>query len=77
MCIRDRYNDVNIVYQDKKLVSDILLAYCKIHNIDTSQLVITGTSNKHYTGNGNRLVKHNLNLQGIIPTLQRYKHGSI
>lgn len=71
------YNDVNIVYQDKKLVSDILLAYCKIHSIDTSQLVITGTSNKHYTGNGNRLAKHNLNLQGIIPTLQRYKHGSI
>jgi nucleoside-diphosphate-sugar epimerase len=71
------YNDVNVVYQDKMLVSDILLAYCKIHGIDTSHLVITGTSNKHYTGNGDRLAKHNLKLQGIIPTLQRYKHGSI
>lgn len=71
------YNDVNIVYQDKMLVSDILFAYCKIHGIDTSQLVITGRNNKHYTGNGDRLAKHNLNLQGMIPTLQRYKHGSI
>ena len=71
------YNDVNIVYQDKMLVSDILFAYCKIHGIDTSQLVITGRTNKHYTGNGDRLARHNLNLQGIIPTLQRYKHGSI
>lgn len=70
-------NDVNIVYQNKMLVSDILYKYCEVNNIDKDQIIVTGTSNKNYTGNGDRLAKHNLNLEGIIPTLQRYKHGSI
>lgn len=71
------YNDMNVVYPDKLLVSDILYEYCKIHNINTNQLSITGKSNKHYTGDSCRLSKHNLKLEGIIPTLQRYKHGSL
>jgi GDP-L-fucose synthase len=71
------YNDMNIVYQDKLLVSDMLYAYCKIHNINTDQVSITGKSNKHYTGDSSRLAGHNLKLEGIIPTLQRYKHGSL
>ncbi len=71
------YTDINIVYQNKLLLSDLLSTYCQIHNIDTKHLVITGTSNKHYTGNGDRLASLNLNLEGIRPTLKRYKHGSI
>ena len=71
------YTDINIVYQKKLLLSDLLCTYCQIHNIDTTRLVITGTSNKNYTGNGNRLASLNLNLEGMLPTIQRYKHGSI
>lgn len=71
------YTDINIVYQNKILLSDLLYTYCQIHNINTNQLVITGTSNKHYTGNGDRLVSLNLKLEGMLPTLQRYKHGGI
>lgn len=71
------YTDINIAYQNKLLLSDLLYNYCQIHNIDTKHLVVTGTSNKHYTGNGDRLASLSLNLEGILPTLQRYKHGSI
>jgi GDP-L-fucose synthase len=70
-------NDINIVYQQKMLVSDILYKYCKINNIDINRVIVTGHSNKNYTGNGDRLAKYNLNLEGMVPTLQRYKHGSI
>ena len=71
------YTDINIAHQNKLLLSDLLYNYCQIHNIDTKHLVVTGTSNKHYTGNGDRLSSLSLNLEGILPTLQRYKHGSI
>jgi len=70
-------NDVNLVYQHKCLVSDILYKYCEINNIDTSYVNVTGTSNKNYTGNGDRLSKYNLKLEGMIPTLKRYNNGSI
>lgn len=70
-------NDVNIVYQNKCLVSDILYKYCEVNNVDTKHIRITGTSNKNYTGNGDRLAKYNLKLEGMVPTLQRYKNGSI
>jgi nucleoside-diphosphate-sugar epimerase len=71
------HNDINIVYQKKLLLSDLLYTYCQIHGIDTNQFVITGTSNKHYTGNGDRLASLNLNLEGIYPTLQRYKQRKL
>ena len=71
------YTDINIVYQNKILLSDLLYTYCQLHNISTDRVVITGTSDKHYTGNGDRLASLGLNLEGILPTLQRYKHGSI
>jgi GDP-L-fucose synthase len=71
------YTDINIVYQNKLLLSDLLYTYCRIHNVDTKHIVITGTNNKHYTGNGDRLASLNLKLEGILPTLQRYKHGGI
>jgi hypothetical protein len=70
-------NDVNIVYQNKCLVSDILKKYCEVNNINTNHINITGSINKNYTGNGDRLAKYNLNLEGMIPTLQRYKNDSI
>lgn len=70
-------NDLNIVYQEKYLISKILYKYCEVNNISTNSINVTGTSSKNYTGNGDRLAKYNLNLEGIIPTLQRYKNGSI
>jgi UDP-glucose 4-epimerase len=70
-------NDINVVYQQKCLISEILKKYCEVNGVDKDQIIITGVSDKNYTGNGDRLAKYNLNLQGVIPTLQRYKNGSI
>lgn len=70
-------NDMNIVYQNKSLVSDILYKYCEVNDVNVNHVKITGISDKNYTGNGDRLAKYNLKLEGIIPTLQRYKNGSI
>lgn len=70
-------NDINVVYQNKFLVSEILKKYCEVNGIDTDRIIVTGISDKNYTGNGDRLAKYNLKLEGIIPTLQRYKNGSV
>lgn len=70
-------NDINVVYQHKCLISEILKKYCEVNSANADQIIVTGVSDKNYTGNGDRLAKYNLNLQGVIPTLQRYKNGSI
>lgn len=70
-------NDINVVYQQKWLVSDILKKYCEVNGVNANQIVVTETNDKNYTGNGDRLAKYNLNLEGMVPTLQRYKNGSI
>lgn len=65
--------DLNVVYQDKCMVSTLLNKYCEVNDINPSLLKITGITNKNYTGNGNILAGYNLALEGIVPTLKKYK----
>jgi UDP-glucose 4-epimerase len=69
--------DINVVYQKKLTVADLLYKYCKVNKIDPSLIKIASNSEKNYTGNGDKLEKFGIQLEGIEPTLQRYKNGSI
>lgn len=69
--IKDR--DLNMVYQDKITISNLLYKYCEINAVDTSLIKVNGITNKNYTGDGSRLAKYNLELEGVIPTLRKYK----
>lgn len=64
--------DLNVVYKEKLLVSETLAKYCRIKDIDTRNIIVTGTG-KSYTGNGNRLDKYNLCLVGVLPSFERYR----
>jgi nucleoside-diphosphate-sugar epimerase len=64
--------DLNLVYQDKLMASDLLTKYCKLSGIDPALVVVTGFG-KNYTGDGTRLANCELELAGIDATLARYK----
>lgn len=69
--ITDR--DINVVYQNKLKVSEILNKYCKLHHISNTCIAITGIDDKNYTGNGSRLAKYNLPLEGLDAGLEKYR----
>jgi GDP-L-fucose synthase len=64
--------DLNLVYQDKLMASELLTKYCKLHGIDPNLIVVTGHG-KNYTGDGTKLARCELPLEGIDATLKRYK----
>lgn len=69
--ITDR--DINLVYQNKLLVSELLDKYCNINNVNTAPVIVTGRDEKNYTGNGELLASYNLPLEGLDTTLAGYK----
>ena len=53
--------DVNMVYQEKKKVSEVLKEYIKDHNLDIEVKVTqTAPSSEDYTGDGYRLARMNI-----------------
>lgn len=69
--------DLNIVYSEKYKISDILRLYCDINNIEYSSFSVTGIDNKNYTGSGEKLLKYNLELEGLESALKKYNKESI
>jgi GDP-L-fucose synthase len=63
--------DINCVYQEKYLLSEIFDMFQKIHNVKT-HLNITNTDLKNYTGCGDQLTKLNLPLTGLVQGIKNY-----
>lgn len=63
--------DINCVYQEKYLLSEIFEIFQKIHNVNT-HLNITSTDLKNYTGCGDQLMKLNLPLNGLVQGIKNY-----
>lgn len=68
--ITDR--DINCVYAKKYRLSEILSVYCDKHGLDKSLIEVTGQG-LNYTGNGDKLSKYHLNLQGLEQSLANYE----
>lgn len=65
--------DLNIVYNQKYKLSEILKMYAQIHNLDKELILVESTDSKNYTGNGSRLNAYNLPLLGLDLSLKQYK----
>lgn len=65
------HQDLNLVYQDKFMTSELLDKYCRLKNIDPSFIVVAGYG-KNYTGDGARLASYDLALAGLTATFARY-----
>jgi nucleoside-diphosphate-sugar epimerase len=66
------FKDVNCVYQNKLLISETIQKFATIKNIATPIQVIS-TSNKNYTGNGDKLAALNIKLSGLENGFRDYK----
>jgi len=64
--------DINLVYDQKLKISDLLNRYYKLHNIDKTVNVVS-TSQNNYTGSNSRLNKLNIKLTGLDSVLQDCK----
>lgn len=63
--------DINCVYQEKHLLSEIFKIFQKIHNIST-HLNVTDVDIKNYTGCGNLLEELDLPLSGLVQGIKKY-----
>ena len=65
--------DLNIVYNQKCKLSEILKLYAQIHNLDEKLIFVESTDSNNYTGDGSKLNKYNLSLLGLNLSLEQYK----
>jgi UDP-glucose 4-epimerase len=68
--IQDR--DLNVVYDQKYRLSDILMLYSKLQGFDTTFLQVNSVNILNYTGDGSRLSKYNLALDHLEKSLLLY-----
>jgi UDP-glucose 4-epimerase len=64
--------DLNIVYDQKYRLSDILMLYSKLQGLDTTFLHVSSVNILNYTGDGSRLSKYNLTLDQLEKSLLLY-----
>ena len=64
--------DVNAVYNTKYYLSEILMTYAKLHNLDPNLIKVLGHDQNSYTGNGARLAGYRLPLLGLEQSLEIY-----
>ena len=64
--------DLNVVYANKFKVSDLLIRYCELHNINTNYVQVSGNSNINYTGDGSRIDLYGIKLTGLDAALKSY-----
>ena len=67
-----KYNDVNLVYDQKHRLSDVLRIYYEQHGVDPGLVKFLSTSDQCFTGNGARLASHNFPLWGLERSLKEY-----
>lgn len=68
--IQDR--DLNVVYDQKYRLSEILMLYSKLQGLDTTFLHVNSVNILNYTGDSSRLSKYNLELDGLEKSLLLY-----
>jgi len=64
--------DLNVVYKQKYLLSEILTLYCNLHNIPPTAVVINSASDKNYTGDSALVDRYNLPFKGLAASLKEY-----
>lgn len=66
--------DLNMVYKEKYMLSEILRKYCNLHNIDDKVITVANSIDKNYTGSSGLLDRYNFDFQGLDAALKEYKY---
>jgi dTDP-4-dehydrorhamnose reductase len=64
--------DLNLVYNKKMYLSEILKMFASLHDLDSSVIQVQSVDDKNYTGNGMLLQGYDLDLQGLEQSLLAY-----
>jgi hypothetical protein len=64
--------DLNLVYNKKHRLSEILIMFAKLHNLDHNTVQVQSLDQNNYTGNGHGLAQYNLDLLGLEQSLLNY-----
>lgn len=68
--IRDK--DLNIVYNQKQTLSEILKLHAELHDLDPDLVLVDSIEPKSYTGNSAKLDSYGLSLLGLEQSLKAY-----
>jgi len=64
--------DLNIVYNKKYYLSEIVKMYAQLHDLDSKLIQVDGHDTNSYTGNGTKLHRYQLPLLGLEQSLKIY-----
>lgn len=64
--------DMNLVYNNKYRLSEILGMFSKLHNLNPDLITVDSIDPNNYTGNGAKLADCNLDLLGLEKSLLNY-----
>lgn len=64
--------DLNLVYNTKYRLSEILNMFARIHNLDSDLIHVDSVDNHNYTGDGSQLAGYDLDLLGLEQSLLDY-----
>jgi dTDP-4-dehydrorhamnose reductase len=64
--------DLNVVYQNKHKLSEILKMFARIHGYNDNLISVSTTNLNNYTGNGFKLSKYQLPLHGLETSFKHY-----
>jgi GDP-L-fucose synthase len=70
---KPKFKDVNLVYPTKILLSYFVREFCKIHDLDDSNITINPQRGLNYTGDSTRWQELRINDIGYLEGLKRYK----
>lgn len=74
--VLDRQNndkDINVVYPEKFLLSELASMFINVHDIDPSKLIVDEHVNVNFTGDSTRLQNLNLPLKGLTQGFTKYQ----
>jgi GDP-L-fucose synthase len=67
------YKDMNLVYNEKFTLNELVKRFCNYHNLSTDHVTYGGFSKLSYTGNGDKWQSLNFPRIGTDEGLKRYK----
>jgi GDP-L-fucose synthase len=73
--LENRVNDheFNIVYPEKRLLSEYARMFAEIHNIPQSRIIVEHTGANNFTGNGELFASYEFDLKGLEPAFRQYR----
>lgn len=70
--IPENFKDINCVYENKYKISEVAEKFSRLHKLN-KQILVEGTSQNNYTGDGTKLASLPIKLSGLLQGLDNYR----